>query len=71
MNSNSYSKCSAQGLTIPTGSFPERTPLAMAYVPYQNWEETYAENVALAKGTIFPSLDLPFLGREGVQTYGK
>lgn len=71
MNENSYSKCSAEGLTVPRGRFPEDTPLAMAYVPYQSWEETYAENVALAKGTIFPRLDLPFLGKEGVQRYGK
>lgn len=71
MNNNSYSKCSAEELTVPKGRFHENMPLAMAYVPYQSWEETYAENTALAKGTIFPSLDLPFLGREGVQTYGK
>lgn len=71
MNNNSYSKCSAEELTVPKGRFPENMPLAMAYVPYQSWEETYAENTALAKGTIFPSLDLPFLGREGVQTFGK
>ncbi|MCI7768463.1 MAG: spore coat associated protein CotJA [Oscillospiraceae bacterium] len=71
MNDNFYSRCSAEGLTIPKGRFPENTPLAMAYVPYQSWEEPYAENVALAKGTIFPKLDLPFYGREGVQRYGK
>ena len=67
MNNNSYSKCSAEELTVPKRRLPENMPLAMAYVPYQS----YAENTALAKGTIFPSLDLPFLGREGVQTYGK
>ncbi len=71
MNNNSYSKCSAEELTVPKRRLPENMPLAMAYVPYQSWDETYAENTALAKGTIFPSLDLPFLGREGVQTYGK
>ncbi len=64
-------KCSTVGLTVPKGRFPENTPLAMAYVPFQSWEDTYAENVALAKGTIFPSLDLPFLGREGAEKYGK
>lgn len=64
-------KCSAAGLTVPKGRFPEKTPLAMAYVPYQSWEDTYSENVALAKGTIFPCLDFPFLGKEGVRKYGK
>ena len=44
--------------------FPENTPPAMAYVPFQQWEEPYAPNSALAAGTIFPSLDLPFMGRE-------
>ena len=68
---NENDKCSTDGLTIPRGRFPQDTPIAMAYVPYQEWEDTYAENVALAKGTIFPSLDMPFLGKEGVAQYGK
>ena len=66
-----YSKCNSEGLSFPYGKFPDDTPLAMAYVPYQKWEETYAENVALQKGTIFPSLDYPFLGKEGAVLYGK
>lgn len=37
-------------------------PLAMAYVPMQPWEETYALKKALDAGTLFPSLDLPFIG---------
>lgn len=36
------------------------TALAMAAVPVQSWETLYAPDVALRKGTIFPSLDLPF-----------
>lgn len=44
--------------------FPESTPPAMAYVPFQQWEEPYAPNKALSAGTIFPSLDLPFTGKE-------
>ncbi|MBQ7783056.1 MAG: spore coat associated protein CotJA [Oscillospiraceae bacterium] len=64
-------KCSTYGLNSPDTAFPAKKPLAMAYVPYQMWEETYAENVALAKGTIFPSLDMPFYGKEGVEKYGK
>lgn len=68
---NINSKCSTDGLNIPVRKFPADTPLAMAYVPYQQWEDTYAENVALAKGTIFPSLDMPFLGKEAASKYGK
>lgn len=37
-------------------------PLAMAYVPWQRWCETYEPATALHRGTIFPELDLPFLG---------
>lgn len=44
--------------------FPEMTPVGMAYVPFQQWEEPFPENIALEKGTIFPSLDLPFRGGE-------
>jgi len=39
-------------------------PLAMAYVPWQCWGETYKPAEALCRGTIFPELDLPFLGGE-------
>ena len=44
--------------------FPKDTPLAMCYVPFQTYDTTYAENVAIEKGTIFPELYFPFLGGE-------
>ncbi len=44
--------------------FPAETPLAMCYVPFQSFGETYAENTALEVGTVFPDLDFPFEGRE-------
>jgi len=37
-------------------------PLAMAYVPWQCWCETYKPAEGWDRGTIFPELDLPFLG---------
>lgn len=37
-------------------------PLAMAYVPWQVWDMTYEMEEGFAVGTIFPELDLPFLG---------
>lgn len=40
-------------------------PLAMAYVPWQCWNETYEPAEAHHRGTIFPELDLPFLGGGG------
>ncbi|QNU68872.1 spore coat associated protein CotJA [Ruminiclostridium herbifermentans] len=36
--------------------------LAMAYVLNQEWETPYEANEALKRGTLFPSLDKPFLG---------
>ena len=47
-----------------TSAFPPETPIGMAYVPFQQWEETLPENTALENGTIFPSLVLPFVGKE-------
>ncbi len=41
----------------------EYLPIAIAYVPFQTWGETFRPDVALSKGTIFKELDLPFLGR--------
>ena len=38
-------------------------PLAMAYVPWQIWNETYELDKALHTGTLFPCLDKPFMGR--------
>lgn len=45
-------------------------PLAMAYVPWQQWEEPYPCDMALLKGTIFPSLYLPFKGSKRRQCRG-
>ncbi len=43
-----------------TSRFPASTPLAMAYVPFQQLNEIYPENEALKKGTLFPELCFPF-----------
>ena len=40
--------------------------LAMAYVPYQPWENIYDADIALSRGTIFQGLDKPFLGGEAI-----
>lgn len=41
-------------------SMPNVT-LAMAYVPFQKWEQPFDAVTALDRGTLFPSLDKPFL----------
>jgi hypothetical protein len=33
----------------------------MGYVPWQNWETTYPLTQGYHRGTIFPSLDYPFV----------
>ena len=42
----------------------DMTPLAMAYVPNQSWDEVYDAEKGFCRGTIFPALDKPFLGKE-------
>lgn len=49
----------------PQGVFPAGLSLAMAYVPYQSWEETMPPEQALREGTVFPSLVKPFLMGKG------
>lgn len=43
----------------------QRMALAMAYVPWQRWQQPYDYEKGLMVGTIFPDLDLPFLGYQG------
>lgn len=57
-------------MNVPYGNpYAERKPmsmpkmeLAMAYVPDQMWETPYEVTEGLHRGTLFPSLDKPFLG---------
>jgi len=36
--------------------------IAICFVPIQEWEQIYDEDTAFSTGTIFPSLNKPFLG---------
>ena len=61
---------------VPTASMHPTTPggnpnmprccpamtVTMLYVPVQVWETPYDVETGLARGTIFPSLDKPFVG---------
>ena len=40
-------------------------PIAMAYVPWQEWCNIYPAERALCRGTIFEELDKPFSGKGG------
>ena len=63
----------------PEGVFPARLTLAMAYVPYQCWEEPMSAQDSLEAGTVFPSLVKPFLmgkggaadGRDAAEVFGQ
>lgn len=45
------------------GEFPEPALLANPYVPYQKENsEQYSRRKGLIRGTLFPGLDLPYLG---------
>lgn len=50
---------------FPLSSFPEDYSVAMAYIPYQQNADSYDADKALARGTLFPVLDKPFLGKAG------
>ncbi len=62
----------------PEGVFPAQLSLAMAYVPYQCWEDPMPASDALQAGTVFPSLVKPFKmgkgggdnGRDAVAVFG-
>ena len=55
------------GQALPADSIdPRLLSLAMAFVPVQHFETTYEPTLAFDRGTIFPSLDKPFLGEEAV-----
>ncbi|MCD8134057.1 MAG: spore coat associated protein CotJA [Clostridiales bacterium] len=42
-----------------------RMPIAMAYVPWEHFTQTYELDQAIEIGTIFPGLNKPFTGRGG------
>lgn len=39
----------------------DRFPVGMGYVPMQGWETPYPMGQGFMRGTIFPSLDYPFM----------
>lgn len=41
---------------------PCNPALAMAYIPFQQWNDVYCAEKALSAGTVFPCLNLPFVG---------
>lgn len=50
----------------PRSSLPDSMPIAMMYVPYQQWAKVYDPKVGLERGTIFEELDKPFIGERTI-----
>lgn len=42
--------------------YVDKMPLAMAYVPWQEWDCVYEAVQGIQAGTIFPELEMPFYG---------
>lgn len=55
------------GNNIQIGCSGTNGILAMAKVPIQPWDSVYDGSTALSRGTLFPALDLPYLGKEAVK----
>jgi len=45
-------------------AFPAKTAPAMAYVPFQSWQNVYTPEVGFGRGTLFADLDKPFIGED-------
>lgn len=56
---------SGKGCTPNPTPFPQNTPVAMAYIPFQQFGQLYPLEKGYKQGTIFPELDKPFLGGGG------
>ena len=54
---------SKNNCTDAQGALPSCAPLANPYVPFQQAEsDTYQANMGMVRGTMYPGLDLPFMG---------
>lgn len=49
---------------MPLTPLPDDPVPAMAYVPFQQLDRTFAPERALEAGTLFPELDKPFCGKQ-------
>lgn len=48
---------------VQNGFLPAQAPLANPFVPFQsNAPQTYSAKEGVVRGTLFPGLDLPFMG---------
>ena len=57
----SRSPMPSKASTIPVSWLYAMALMVMGYVPMQNWETPYPISHGFMQGTIFPSLDYPFM----------
>jgi hypothetical protein len=65
INATGFRIMSPMDETPAPGYREDEMVLAMAYVKWQDWKETYSEEAALKCGTLFKELNLPFRGEGG------
>jgi hypothetical protein len=61
MNMSNMTCTMPSRFTTPVTGDLSTYPIAMAYVPMQQWSQTYPLSQGFTQGTIFPELDLPFM----------
>jgi hypothetical protein len=61
MNMSNMTCTMPSRFTTPVTGDLSTYPIAMAYVPMQQWSQTYPLSQGFSQGTIFPELDLPFM----------
>lgn len=58
--------CPSCGCSRPEAPKACRISLpVLAFIEPQQWDGVYSEGQALARGTLFPALDKPFMGKGG------
>ena len=63
---NNYRQMQAPTSMMRRGTWDDM-PIAMAYVPWQMWQDIYDAEKGFQCGTIFQELNKPFLGKGGVK----
>lgn len=72
-NCNNYAQCQCPKPAMPCGATPApynpsidgKFSVAMGYVPWQHFKDTYEADAALCNGTLFPELCKEFCGKGG------
>lgn len=64
MNNNNQRNCSRSNMNHNCQCIDQMS-LAMAYVPWQTWNNVYEPAKGMQMGTIFGDLYLPFQGKRG------